>query len=443
MHGGQRHRIQASVNDTASLSAAQKDHYVLPSQLCVGLHVHLDLSWTEHPFTFSSFQLKTQDQIDAILALKLARVRYSPDKSSSQPLPVTPAKAAAPAAGLSTAVASGGAAVLKSELVARLNEHVARMRTCESALTSSARSVKNIAKNVFARPAEAVKEASQLIGLICRQMPATSEIAIHLMSDKLGGEEVYHHSLNVALLSMMLGRELRLTEAQMEAVGMGALFHDVGKMDVDPKVAKKTDTLSRHEAALLKTHVSLGVDVIKRLVGVSAETGLIIAQHHEFVDGTGYPKHLKDAQISPLAKVVSVVNEFDNLCNPPNAAKALTPHEALSLLYGQQRSRFDAKVIATFVRCMGIYPPGTLVVLSNGALGMVVSVNSSRPLKPTVLVFDPSVKRSEALVVELEKEPEVSVLKTMRPAQLSTDAMSYLAPRRRTTYYFDAQPGKA
>lgn len=439
------------MSDITISGDVQKHHYVHPSQLCIGMHVHLDLSWTEHPFTFSSFQIKTLDQIEAIQALKLTRIRYSPEKSTSEPLPKAKAighKEDASAAHLPVATGSSpdGAAIdakaLKSDLVARLNAHVSRMRSCESALTSSARAVKSISKNLHSRPGEAAKEASELIEHICKQMPATSEIAIHLMSDKIGGEEVYHHSLNVALLAMMLGRELKLADKDLHALGMGALFHDVGKLEIDPKVAKKTDALSRHEVALLQTHVSLSAGILKKLALVP-DVALVVAQHHEFVDGSGYPKRLTAAQISPLAKVLSVVNEFDNLCNPANPAKAYTPHEALSLLYGQQRARFDAKVIATFVRCMGIYPPGTLVVLSNGALGMVVSVNSSRPLKPTVLVFDPAVKRGEALVVELEKEPDVAVVKTMRPAQLASDAMSYLSPRKRTTYYFDAQPRKA
>jgi HD-GYP domain-containing protein (c-di-GMP phosphodiesterase class II) len=239
---------------------------------------------------------------------------------------------------------------------------------------------------------------------------------------------------------MMLGRELKLSDSELHAVGMGALFHDVGKMEVDPKVSRKIGELSRHEQALLQTHVEHGIELSKKL-GLSTGAALVVAQHHEFVDGSGYPKRLKASQISLLARVVSVVNEFDYLCNPSDPAKAMTPHEALSLLYGQKRARFDAKVIATFVRCMGIYPPGTLVVLSNGSLGMVVSVNSSRPLKPSVLVFDPAARRSEAIVVDLEREPDVSVVKTLRPAQLTSDAMSYLAPRKRTTYYFDAQPG--
>jgi hypothetical protein len=117
----------------------------------------------------------------------------------------------------------------------------------------------------------------------------------------------------------------------------------------------------------------------------------------------------------------------------------LTPHEALSVMYGQQRNQFDAAALTTFVRCMGIYPPGTVVVLSNDAIGIVTSVNSTRPLKPTVQVYDRSVPRDEAMVVDLEQESDITIARTLRPQQLPADVHAYLSPRKRMTYYFDAQ----
>ena len=122
--------------------------------------------------------------------------------------------------------------------------------------------------------------------------------------------------------------------------------------------------------------------------------------------------------------------------------RALTPHEALSTLFGQRRAQFDNLVLTTFVRSVGIYPPGTVVTLSNGTLGLVVSVNSSRPLKPTVLVYDPAVPKDSAIVVDLEEEPDVAVASTLRPAQLPAAVFDYLSPRKRTTYYFNTdKPG--
>ncbi len=179
-----------------------------------------------------------------------------------------------------------------------------------------------------------------------------------------------------------------------------------------------------------------------RKLGLPNEALTVIAQHHEHADGTGYPKGLKGNDIFLLARVVSIANTYDNLCNPIKSSTGLTPHQALSLMYAQQRGKFDTAPLTTFVRCMGIYPPGTVVVLSNECIGMVVSVNSAVPLKPTVLIYDPAVPRERAILVELESEPDVTISRALKPEQLPKPIYDYLAPRRRLTYYFDTDASR-
>lgn len=427
----------------APAAGAVREHFVDPSQLCVGMHVHLDLSWRDHPFTFSSFQIKSLEQVETIQSLGLKRVRWSPDKSTARPLPPPRAQVVAPMR--APPVADPQVQEhdpIKRALAEQLNLHASRMKDCQRDLASAAKSVRSISSAMRSRPAAAAEEASRLVERIVGRMPPSAEIAIHLMNDSDNGEEVYHHSLNVALLAMMLARELKVGEAGLRAVGMGALFHDIGKLELPTQITRKTTALTRPEANLLETHVPKGVEMAAR-AGLPEIVQTIVAQHHECADGSGYPRGLRGEQVAAPSRIVCVVNAFDELCNPSDPTRARTPHEALSLLYGQQRSRFDAKVLATFVRCMGIYPPGTVVGLSNGLLGMVVSVNSSRPLKPTVMVFDLAMPRDKPLVVDLENEKDVSVARTLRPQQLPPKALEYLSPGRRTTYYFDAQPAPA
>lgn len=317
----------------------------------------------------------------------------------------------------------------------------AKIKACEGALLNSARTVKSITKNLFARPAAAQQQAESLVQSMAASMLVDADIAIHLMADKVGGEEVYDHALNVMLLAMMLARELKVPASAIQQMGLGAVFHDVGTHDLPERVTRKGEVLSKAEQSVFQQHSAAGVEIGKKL-GLSAEALQVILQHHEAADGSGYPKRLKGPQISLLAKIVTIASDYDDLCNPANPAKAFTPHEALSVMYGQQRMRYDNAALMTFVRCMGIYPPGTIVVLSNGTIGMVTSVNSTRPLKPSVLVYDPNVPRDEAMLVDLEKEPDVVVSKTMRPQQLTDEMHAYLAPRKRVTYYFDAESRK-
>jgi hypothetical protein len=105
---------------------------------------------------------------------------------------------------------------------------------------------------------------------------------------------------------------------------------------------------------------------------------------------------------------------------------------------------FDAATLNIFIRCMGIYPPGTIVKLSDGTFGMVVSVNSGQPLRPTILIYDPSVPKDEAIILDLSNDSDLEVKSSLKPDLLPQEIYAYLSPRKRMTYYFDPQkPGTA
>ncbi|WP_374318453.1 HD-GYP domain-containing protein [Aquabacterium sp.] len=421
--------------------AEGSDHFITPSQLRVGLYIHLDLTWVEHPFTFSSFKIKNEEQISTIRALGLERIRFSPSKSDVEPLP-PPAQEPPPPEVPAVSHEDDPAYQAKRERLERLAAQRAKVSACEREFLSTTRTIRLINQNVFAQPFQVKEQATELINSMADSMLVDADIAIQLMADKIGGEDVYHHSLNVTLLSMMLAKEMKAPAAAIKLLGLGALFHDVGEQEIPDRIVRKLEPMNRAELALFQQHCMYGVDIGKKLE-LPPESLLVIAQHHERTDGTGYPQKLLAPQLSLLARIVALVNAYDELCNPPNPAKAMTPHEALSILYAQQRMHFDPMAMTTFVRCMGVYPPGTIVVLSNGALGMVVSVNSSRPLKPTLLVYDPAVPKEDAILVDLEQEPDVVVSKTIKPTQLPQAAYDYLAPRKRLSYYFTTETSMA
>jgi putative nucleotidyltransferase with HDIG domain len=416
------------------------DLYITPDQLCVGLYVHIDLPWVDHPFTFSSFTVKTLAQIATIQSLGLQKVRYTPAKSDIAPLPEPASPRAAPPPAEPSE--PDPAQLAKRAHLERLAERRAKVAACEKEFVSAARTIKSFNQNLFSQPDLVHRQAEALVGTIADSMLMDVEIAIQLMADKVGGEEVYFHSLNVTLLSMMLGKEMQLPAPALHQLGIGALFHDIGEVDIPSRIVRKTDPLTKAEQSLLQQHCHYGIEIGKKLA-LPVEALQVIAHHHERVDGSGYPRQSLGHQQTLLSRIVAMVNAYDELCNPVNAAKALTPHEALSTMYAQQRAHFDTLAINTFVRCMGVYPPGTVVVLSNGALGIVIAVNSSRPLHPTVLIYDPTVPKEEAIVVDLEHEPDVSVSRTLRPQELPAPAFAYLSPRKRMAYYFDTEGRKA
>jgi len=115
----------------------------------------------------------------------------------------------------------------------------------------------------------------------------------------------------------------------------------------------------------------------------------------------------------------------------------MTPHEALSFMFARQGALFDQGPLSTFIRCMGVYPPGTIVRLSDSTLGMVISVNSTKPLRPSVLIYDSAVPKSEAIIIDLLHEPELNIVANIKPSQLSQEVFDYLSPRKHITYFFD------
>ncbi|MBY0465632.1 MAG: phosphohydrolase, partial [Burkholderiales bacterium] len=128
---------------------------------------------------------------------------------------------------------------------------------------------------------------------------------------------------------------------------------------------------------------------------------------------------------------------YDGLCNPVNPARALTPHEAVSRLFASYRARFDAQVLQAFIRMMGVYPPGSIVQLSDGRYAQVHVVNASQPLKPTLLVHAPGTRPQPFLMLDLAQEPNLSVQRSLRSDQLPRQVLDDLAPQARYCYFFE------
>ena len=416
--------------------------YITPEQLCIGLYIHLDRGWMEHSFTFSSFKIKEQAQIDAIHALNLPRLRYDPKRSDGRPLAVV-AQAVAAAPTIPTAPSAEELAAIqakqaRAEQLKALRKNLAEV---DKQFQQASKTVKNITRTLRSQPRETLQQAEELVGQMVSAMLGEHTVLMHALNGK-AGEDAYFHSLNVTVLSIMLARILNFSREDSLQLGLGALLHDIGKLDIPSKILLKTESLNKAEQSFLQLHCEYGIKLAKPME-LDEAAQRIIREHHEFCDGTGYPKQLSGEQLSPLSRVVSIANQYDNLCNPLNLADALTPHEALSKMFAQQRTRFDAVALKAFIRCLGVYPPGCIVQLSNEMVGLVLAVNPNKPLRPTVIVHDPDVPKEEAIILNLERDTELNISKSLRPGQLPREIYNYLSPRQHVTYYFDPQQGGA
>ncbi|MBC7501892.1 MAG: DUF3391 domain-containing protein [Herminiimonas sp.] len=414
--------------------------YIAADRLCVGLYVCLDLNWLEHDFPLNSFKIKNVDQIKAIRKLGIKKIRVDPNRSDVAPLPDTVKPPVAVAVVVPLTEEQMRLEAGRQARRERIRQQRNETAECETAFIKAAGALKDINVKLFARPHEAHADAEKLVEQMLDAILSHKDIAIHLMNDKTIGEDQYFHSLNVSVLAMLLAREVGISPADIKQLGIGCIFHDIGKIDIPGRVLHKTEPKSRAERNLLELHCAYGQTIGAKL-GLSKQAIDIIIQHHEHADGSGYPGHLKSDRISPLAALVVIVNEYDNLCNQQNPLDSVSPYEALSTMFTQRRAQFESGPLNLFIRCLGIYPPGTIVRLSDDTLGMVVSVNASKPLRPWVLIYDPAVPKDEATILDLEQESALSVAASLKPSQLSKEVHAYLSPRKRMTYYFESRDG--
>jgi HD-GYP domain-containing protein (c-di-GMP phosphodiesterase class II) len=409
-------------------------------ELRVGMYVQLEGGWLSHPFPRSAFRIASPDQLATLRGLGLKQVRWSPERSD---LPGdAAAAAAAPQPQAGAADAANAAATLAADNAAQaahreaLREQREAVLRCERRYGEAARRWRDTAEALTARPGQALQASQTLTQGMLDELLVEQDLAIRVINAP-GGDRAAAHALNVAVMSLLIGRALQLPEPDMLDLGLGALLHDIGKLDLPDRLRHPDDQFTSAELAGYRDHVGRGL-VQGRKLGLPAGALAVLAQHHEHADGSGFPARLPAEKMAMAARIVAIVNRYDNLCNPPARMHPLTPHEAVSMLFAQGRNRFDSTVLSAFIKMMGVYPAGSLVQLTDDRYAMVMSVNSSRPLKPRVLVHDPRVPRSEALLLNLEQCPDLGIRRSLAASKLPHAALEYLDPRPRVAYYFEA-----
>lgn len=416
-------------------------------QLRVGMFIHLDLGWMSHPFPLSSFKITSAEQIETIRSLGIPRLRWSPERSDplegatqepSATLSMVDAGAAAATAQAVAPKPVDAAQAARRAAAAELDAQASALRLCERQFAEACRDLRRINDGVEKTPDKAREDIDRLTRALLSKMLVDGELCVRLLGEPVG-DRMSAHAMNVGIISLLLARMLGMGEADLQDLGTGALLHDLGKVALPDRLRLPQEDFTTAEQSLYREHVLHGVTHGRRM-GLSAGALLVIAQHHELADGSGFPKGVPLDRMSMAARIVAMVNRYDNLCNAAVPARSLTPHEALSRMFAQSRTKFDVTLLNAFIRMMGIYPPGSVVQLSDDRYAMVMAVNAARPLKPRVLVFDSQVAVEKALHLNLEECPDLGIRRSLKGSQLPTRAAEYLAPRQRVTYFFDMEP---
>lgn len=411
------------------------------SQLRVGMYIQLDIGWMHHPFPVSSFRVASAEQIATLRGLGLKEVRYVPAKSDPELRELVPAAWSVPEmtdAGANSLDSVGGMAAIDPEAMQRkqwLQAQNRALAACDHRFGEATRQYQSLEQVVLEHPGEARASGEKLVSDCVRELLENGDSVIRLLSEGVG-ERAASHPVNVMVICLLLGRALGMNSEGLQHLGIAALVHDIGKLKLPVNLRQPAASMAVADRSRYEAHVGESV-ALARSMNLPQPVVTAIAQHHEMADGSGFPLRLSGAELERASQVLALVNQYDRMCNPANGMDALTPHEALSVIFAQLKARFDAMVMGAFIRMMGVYPPGSIVQLVNDRHAIVVSVNSTRPLRPKVIVHDPKVPKEEALILDLETVPELGIRRSLKPAQLPRDALDYLSPRQRVCYFFE------
>jgi putative nucleotidyltransferase with HDIG domain len=412
-------------------------HRIRIDQVCIGLHIKLD-SWMGHPFLFSSFKIKNAEQIATLKAMGLTEIEYLPEKSDTKPAPPPPAVEEAPPAPDPVAEMELDELMReKKERIETLSREREQIRAAERKYVKTASSVKNVMRLANNNPRHAAQLSGEIADELADIFLAEQNPYIHLMGDNVSDENAFFHSINVTVLAMILARALDVDPETMRDVAQGAILHDVGKALVPSQILLKDEDLTAAEDKLLQMHPGYGIKLMQPVAELPSRVREIILFHHEMADGSGYPKGVKADTLDRAVRIVAIANAYDNLCNQRVVKRSRTPSEALSHMYKNELAKYDKAALSAFVKALGIYPPGTIVKLRSGRVGIVMSVDSADLLHPDLMIYDPAIPKDAAAVVNLRRDLEDAVERTLRPSALPEAVHDYLSPRKRICYFVD------
>jgi len=284
--------------------------------------------------------------------------------------------------------------------------------------------LQNILHNIKIGEVPDIAAAKECVDQMVESMAANPDALMWVA--RLRDEDIntYHHGVKVSLYLIALGRHLGIPKAQLAELGLIGILADVGKIKLPRPLLAKPGLLSPAEFELVKGHVDLGLASLDRSAGLTPAVMQGIAQHHERLDGSGYPMGLKGNEIGVYGRMTAIADSFSAMITPRPYANASSAQEALLSLYEWGGSSFSAPMIEQFVQAIGVFPVGSLVDLSNGEVAVVVAHNRIRRLEPKVLVLtapdkSPLAKPIERDLFEVSKSSG-DRLRIMRGLRMNT-----------------------
>lgn len=277
---------------------------------------------------------------------------------------------------------------------------------------------------------EAVRE---VVEPILDSMIRNSESLMWLKQLRKKDSYTYAHSVDNSALAIAFGRHMGLPKSDIRTLSMGMLLMDIGKMSVPEEILNKTTTLTDDEFKEIKKHVNYGVEKLRSTPGISEDIINIALTHHERFDGSGYPGGYVGTETPVYGRIAAIIDCYDAMTSKRPYGEPMSPHKALQEIYNWRDKYFQAELVEQFLQCLGVFPTGSLIEMTTGEVGVVLSQNKTRRLMPKVMMLMDSEKKfyRDFKIVDLTHYTQtsegeaVSILRGLDPGAYGIDPSEF------------------
>ena len=338
----------------------------------------LDRPWLETPFALQGFVVRNTDEV-LYVSKHVDHVYVDAEyKGQSQRLSLAVAPTAA-----------------TPENRLELKEEFRQAKVC---FDSAADTLDRVFESIRSGQETDIGAVRNAVNPLIEGVFRNQEAVAALLRLKESGSYRYHHGVSMAVWAAILGRHIGLQQDELEKLSIGCAMCDVGMTQLPPELLDQTDNLTDEQHAVVRAHPTIGAQMVAESGEVDFEILAIIENHHERMDGSGYPRGLEGASIPVLARIAGLVDAYDAMITPRPYAQARTSHEAVQELIDLKGGQFQEALVEQFVQAIGLFPTGTVVELNSGEVAIVVNQNQTRRLKPeVVIVLDEDKEKKDPL----------------------------------------------
>lgn len=350
------------------------------AELRVGMYVaKLDRDWLDTPFIMQGFQIEDEEDIDIVSEYcEFVWVDTAPMKGSQY------------------SSSAGTARSAPSRAYQPQVEIQEEQKKIVNAFRAARSETKNMLNNLRLGDAINTEQAKETVSECVQSVIRHPDALLWMARIRDEREYTAEHSLNVCILAIAFGRQLGLDEKDLEKLGLCGLLHDVGKMRVPIEILDKQGPLTDKEMRMMKAHTVHGRNLLMSTPSIYAGAIDTAYSHHEKMDGTGYPRKIPGTGVSFFTRIIAIVDAYDAMTADRCYSRAKTSTEALKVIYESRGTHFDEQLSLKFIQTIGLYPPGSIVELYTGEVGIVLESNQNfRHLPRVILVLDTEKKQRE------------------------------------------------